>query len=82
MRKKGKVRIGIGIALIVFQILGIVGNFNTYGSIIPPLKGGEAYSIGYLIGYFSFAIVGIILLVVGYNAFKNSPQDPNNGEQF
>ncbi len=57
--KKHRVKIIIGWVLIVAQCLGILGN----------LMGGnfEFTGIANALGYFSYGIVGIILLIIGYS---------------
>ena len=72
MKKKGMVRIVIGAILVGFQILGLIGNFFDYGSILPPLGGSVGYNAGFLLGYFLFGIIGVLLLVFGINARKKS----------
>ena len=73
MKKKGLVRIIFGYILAGFQVLGMIGSAINYGSPIPPHP-VDGYSIPYLIGYFLPGIIGVLLLVFGYKARKNSSQ--------
>ena len=56
MRKATIVLLVIGIFLLVFQILGIIGNNG-----VPA---GE--SLVYYVGYFIFGIAGAVLLIIGF----------------
>ena len=60
--KKRSVKKTVGWILIVVQIMGIFGNL---------MSGGLPSSVPGLLGFFSFAIVGIILLVLDSNNKKN-----------
>lgn len=51
----------IGIILLVFQAIGILGSILGSGLANPE---SGAYEIGYLVGYFSPGIIGVVLLVV------------------
>ena len=73
--KKGLVRIIIGIILRTVQIFALISNFIQEGSILPAPTGGEyinGYPPSFYLGYFSFGIVGIILLAIGLSARKKS----------
>ncbi len=65
----GKILFGIGIVLIVFQALGIIGNLASGSSLpYPNFSMGInylMYSLGFCFGFYIFGIVGIILTIVG-----------------
>jgi len=86
MKKKGMVRIVLGIIFIAIQVLGMIGNIGQYHTFIPPVTGTAAELTGFYIGYFLWGIVGIILLINGLNARKksqdNSESNGNNANPF
>lgn len=77
MKKRGMVRIVFGFILVAFQILGMIGNALSQGTIIPPHP-VSGYTFSYLLGYFLIGIIGIILLCFGFNARANSQNQNNN----
>lgn len=52
-----------GIALIILQILGLLGSIISNGSPIPLPDSGTFLYVTELIGYFLPAIIGIILII-------------------
>lgn len=60
------VRIIIGALLIVLQVLSFIGNAAA-GSVMIPTSFGLG-SIVYFLGYYSFSIVGVILIAFGIRA--------------
>ena len=59
--KRGIIRIISGIVLLILQVLSIVGSAGANAS----------GNLGYYIGFYSPAIIGIALLVFGFRAYRN-----------
>lgn len=71
--KHRKIRDGylaVGVALIVFQIMGTVGKYISDGVIVNWVNSNDATlvmaNVAGLIGSFIFAILGIICLIVAF----------------